>query len=191
MQSSAVMPSHSSVFSVSSEHDPDAPVSDVLAVAKSYTGWYRGSYGEMVEGTTGDIYNDDTTQTVRLKCAALAVGNPFVNAVNLGQTMWGRTRQACRDLKHGRIKHGMGHLGMAAASPALWASMEGAALVGMVAPLHGRKWWGRVEQHMAWQLAPCFQPLLRGGMQPMTPEELKERGYKQHLMGIQVGATRW
>lgn len=145
----------------------------------------------VVDNGTGKIYNNDDVGTVAEKCIALMLGNATINlALNVPMTMVGRTGLAVSCLLHGKYAESGKNLARGAGAPVLWGVMQGATFVGMVSPLNGRKLYGRAEKHMAFQLAPCFQPIARLA-DKRSKDELQQRSHGQHGLGVNIGNSRW
>ena len=133
------------------------------------------------DATNQDIYNNDSPTIIRVKCFALALGNPVINAVNAAVTFGTRLHGSLQAAGRADIRAAASGLGAAFAAPMVWIGLEGAALLGIVAPLQGRRLYAQLEAHMAFRLAPCFEPL-----NPHFPQ------IQPHLLGgMQAGDSVW
>ncbi len=149
---------------------------------RAYNATLAGSYAPRCrDATNGDIYNDDKPGAIRIKCFALSLGNPFVNCVNMAMTIGNHLEQSASHVWAGDISAAACGIGAAMLTPLVWLGLQGAATLGVVAPLQGRRFYAALEAHMYFRLAPCFEPL-----DPNCP------GLQPHLFGgMQVDGDTW
>ena len=127
----------------------------------------------VIDQSTGKKYWNESKHILRLKCLALALGTPIVHLIGTMVTVAYKIARLVTfshfwEKKEGeksysfkeRAKDAGKDLLRVAASPIIIASLELAAIYGMVKPYDGRKLFASIERAMygGSLLAPCFQP---------------------------------
>lgn len=120
----------------------------------------------IIDKSTKERYFNDSSSTIRCKCALLALGTPLVHPVTSVLNIAYRIGRlvTCQHFTGSSqdedLKEAGKDLLRAAISPVSVVGLELAALYGICRPHDGRKLYARIEKavYNGPVMAPCFQP---------------------------------